>query len=352
MSVVRVLNRRQVSGLISMPMALDAVEEAYRMKGEQRGELWPMVVHVFGPDHRGDLDIKSGNLPDRYGLKVVSWFGANEKRGLPALTGTELLFDMENGQPVALLDAGPITDYRTGASAAVGAKYLAPIDSRRLCIVGCGALAPYVASAFALLFPGLEELTIVNPLHPVHAVERLEHIKSLAERLAGRSIPLVASEDTESAVRTSDLVTTITPATQPVVKAAWLHKGMHLSCIGADMEGKQEIESDCARDALQPGGPAGGAGKESDCARDALLFCDDCSQSLSVGEFEKPFREGILKKLDGEIGAVVAGRMQGRRSKDAITIFDASGIALLDLSMAKALVAAAEGLGVGSLVEW
>lgn len=332
MSVVRVLNRRQVSGLISMPMALDAVEEAYRMKGEQRGELWPMVVHVFGPDHRGDLDIKSGNLPDRYGLKVVSWFGANEKRGLPALTGTELLFDMENGQPVALLDAGPITDYRTGASAAVGAKYLAPIDSRRLCIVGCGALAPYVASAFALLFPGLEEMTIVNPLHPVHAVERLEHIKSLAERLAGWSIPLVASEDTESAVRTSDLVTTITPATQPVVKAAWLHKGMHLSCIGADMEGKQEIESDCARD--------------------ALLFCDDCSQSLSVGEFEKPFREGILKKLDGEIGAVVAGRMQGRRSKDAITIFDASGIALLDLSMAKALVAAAEGLGVGSLVEW
>lgn len=332
MSVVRVLNRRQVSGLISMPMALDAVEEAYRMKGEQRGELWPMVFHVFGPDHRGDLDIKSGNLPDRYGLKVVSWFGANEKRGLPALTGTELLFDMENGQPVALLDAGPITDYRTGASAAVGAKYLAPIDSRRLCIVGCGALAPYVASAFALLFPGLEEMTIVNPLHPVHAVERLEHIKSLAERLAGRSIPLVASEDTESAVRTSDLVTTITPATQPVVKAAWLHKGMHLSCIGADMEGKQEIESDCARD--------------------ALLFCDDCSQSLSVGEFEKPFREGILKKLYGEIGAVVAGRMQGRRSKDAITIFDASGIALLDLSMAKALVAAAEGLGVGSLVEW
>lgn len=332
MSVVRVLNRRQVSGLISMPMALDAVEEAYRMKGEQRGELWPMVFHVFGPDHRGDLDIKSGNLPDRYGLKVVSWFGANEKRGLPALTGTELLFDMENGQPVALLDAGPITDYRTGASAAVGAKYLAPIDSRRLCIVGCGALAPYVASAFALLFPGLEEMTIVNPLHPVHAVERLEHIKSLAERLAGRSIPLVASEDTESAVRTSDLVTTITPATQPVVKAAWLHKGMHLSCIGADMEGKQEIESDCARD--------------------ALLFCDDCSQSLSVGEFEKPFREGILKKLDGEIGAVVAGRMQGRRSKDAITIFDASGIALLDLSMAKALVVAAEGLGVGSLVEW
>ena len=263
---------------------------------------------------------------------MVSWFGANEKRGLPALTGTELLFDMENGQPVALLDAGPITDYRTGASAAVGAKYLAPIDSRRLCIVGCGALAPYVASAFALLFPGLEEMTIVNPHHPVHAVERLEHIKSLAERLAGRSIPLVASEDTESAVRTSDLVTTITPATQPVVKAAWLHKGMHLSCIGADMEGKQEIESDCARD--------------------ALLFCDDCSQSLSVGEFEKPFREGILKKLDGEIGAVVAGRMQGRRSKDAITIFDASGIALLDLSMAKALVAAAEGLGVGSLVEW
>ena len=71
-----------------------------------------------------------------------------------------------------------------------------------------------------------------------------------------------------------------------------------------------------------------------------------------MGEFEKPFREGILKKLDGEIGAVVAGRMQGRRSKDAITIFDASGIALLDLSMAKALVAAAEGLGVGSRVEW
>lgn len=332
MSMVRVLNERQVSELISMPMALAAVEKAYRLKGEQQGELWPMVFHVFGPDHRGDLDIKSGNLPDRYGLKVVSWFGDNEKRGLPALAGTELLFDMENGEPVALLDAGPITDYRTGASAAIGAKYLAPGDARRLCIVGCGALAPYVASAFALLFPHLEEMTIVNPHHPVHAVERLEHIRSATERLAGRPVPLVASEDTESSVRASDLVATITPATQPVVKAAWLHKGMHLSCIGADMEGKQEIESGCARD--------------------ALLFCDDCSQSLSVGEFEKPFHEGVLKKLDGEIGAVIAGRMPGRRSKDDITIFDASGIALLDLAMGEALVAAAEGHGAGSLVEW
>lgn len=330
MSKVLVLNRKEVEGLISMPMALSAVEEAYRMKGTAQAEIWPMVFHVFDPDHRGDLDIKSGNMPGRYGLKVVSWFGENEKKGLPALVGTELLFDMETGLPTALLNAGPITAFRTGASAAIGAKYLAPKNPRKLCIVGCGALAPYVAAAYALVFPDLQEMVIVNPHHPIHATEKVGAIRSQAEQLAGRTIRLVAETDAEAAVRASDLVATITPSTSPVVLASWLHPGMQLSCIGADMAGKQELESACVKH--------------------ALCFCDDCSQSLSVGEFEVPFHEGVLRALDGEIGAVVAGKATGRTREDEIAIFDASGIALLDIAMAQALVEKAEDQGVGSTV--
>lgn len=126
MSVIKVLSAEDVERLFTIPMAIEAVERAYREKHTGQGGAWPMVFHEFNPGH-ADLDIKSGHLSGAgvYGLKVVSWFGDNPGKDLPALFGTSLIFDLATGEPKALLNAGPITDYRTGAAAAIGAKYLA-----------------------------------------------------------------------------------------------------------------------------------------------------------------------------------------------------------------------------------
>ena len=126
-----------------------------------------MVFYEFTPGV-ADLDIKSGNMNGLgcYGLKVVSWFGTNPDKGLPALYGTSLLFDLHTGAPKALLNAGPVTDFRTGAAGALGVKYLARPDSKVLTMVGTGALAPYLIAATLYLMPQLEHVYLVNPHHP------------------------------------------------------------------------------------------------------------------------------------------------------------------------------------------
>ena len=116
MSSIRILNASEIERLFTLDMAVSAVERAYRQKSEGAGQVWPMVFHEF--QHGvADLDIKSGDLQAEqiFGLKVVSWFGENGDKGLPALFGTSLLFDRRTGAPKALLNAGPITGLRTGA---------------------------------------------------------------------------------------------------------------------------------------------------------------------------------------------------------------------------------------------
>lgn len=314
MADIRILSKEDIHSLFTLSMALDAVEQAYQEKDLGQGQVWPMVFHEFDPG-RADLDIKSGNLDGAgvFGLKVVSWYGDNPAQGLPALHGTSLLFDLSTGAPKALLNAGPITDYRTGAAGALGVKYLAQKDAKHLLMVGCGALAPYLIGATLLVRPDLERIQIVNPHSPAHAKQRLESITQKVRELLARSgatltCPISASENIKETVKESNIILTATSSYQPMIRAEWVQPGTHFSCVGSDMAGKQEISSD-----IFPG---------------ARVFCDDIGQCLSVGECEKPHQEGLLEAPYGEIGAVINKTLTGRVSNQDITIFDSTGIAL------------------------
>ena len=167
MSTIRVIGREDIQKVFTVTAALRAVESAYAGKSAGTGRVWPMVFHEFDPGH-ADLDIKSGDLESAgvYGLKVVSWYDSNAEKALPALFGTSLLFDLATGEPKALLNAGPITALRTGAAAAVGAKYLARKDAKTLTIVGCGELCPYLAAAALAAIPSLKTVYLTNPHRP------------------------------------------------------------------------------------------------------------------------------------------------------------------------------------------
>lgn len=286
MTEMTVLNGAAIEELLTIPMAVEAVEQAYLEKSRGGAALWPMVFHEFDPGH-ADLDIKSGNLDGLgfYGLKVVSWFGANPDRGLPALYGTSLLFDLATGAPKALLNAGPITDFRTGAAGAIGAKYLARPDAETLLMAGTGALAPYLIAASLYLLPQLKTVYVTNPHHPAH---------------------------------------------EPFLKAEWVQPGTHISCIGADMSGKQEVDS-----ALFAA---------------AKVFGDDTAQCLSAGECEVAYKTGVFSGAICEIGQVISGAASGRTSDSDVTIFDSTGIALQDIATAASLLQAAQKAGKGKTV--
>ena len=203
-------------------------------------------------------------------------------------------------------------------------------------MVGCGAQSPYMVAAALYVLPGIERVTLVNPHNPARAAARLPGMADkVAALLAGcgvkREYTFVSSEDTESAVRGSDVILTATPAREPMIRSAWVQPGTHFSCIGADMSGKQELDTDILRA--------------------ARVFGDDAGQCFAVGECEIPHREGALDALAAEIGDVILGKAAGRVSPSDVTVFDSTGIALQDLASGAVILDRACELGEGIVVE-
>ena len=334
MDTIRILNADEVAGLVSIPLALEAVEGAYAQKHAGRASVWPLLFHEFVDGVR-DMDLKSGNLDGDgiWGLKAISCYYDNPDQGLPVYHGTSLVFDYATGTPKAVLNAMPITRFRTGAAGAVGAKWLARKDARVLAICGDGGLCPYLIAANLLALPQLDRVVVTNPLHGRTESDRLSQIQddvSVLMGAQGTGVPAVETAGLEDAVRQADVIMTATPSYEPYVRAEWIRPGTHLSCVGADKAGKQEVESAVLAQ--------------------ARVFADDVHQCLTVGECEKPHAQGVLAEDLDELGAVIAGDVPGRASDEQVTVFDSTGLSLQDLATIARIVVRAEEEGVGTTV--
>lgn len=339
MSKLIVLSDAEMENVLDEKSVIEAVEGAYRQKSAKKATVWPLVFYEFDPGH-ADMDIKSGCLEDDgiYGLKLVSWFGANGEKGLPDLFGTTLVFDIHTGMPKALVNAGYITKMRTGAAGAIGAKYLARPDSKELFVVGMGAMVPYQIAATLIAVPGIGRVTMIEPMMPEQSQELTGKITETVNHIMEGSgyvntAVMEGTADMEAAVRRSDIIITMTPSRKPMIRREWVKPGTHFSCVGSDMSGKQEIESGIFAD--------------------ARVFVDDKPQAVKVGECEIPIKEGVFAEehIAGEIGDLILGNVAGRRDDTEITIFDSTGIALQDLTVAALALRRAEEKNMGVAVE-
>ena len=346
---VKVLNQEVIEEVLDMKSVIEKVEEVYKLKCQKKAEVWPMIFYEFEPGV-SDMDIKSGYLKDSdiYGLKLVSWYGENKNKDLPMLIGTTLVFDMKTGAPIGLLSAEHVTGMRTGAAGAIGAKYLARKNSENLLMVGTGHQAIFQIAATLIAMENIKTVRIINPLNFEKAKKFVEKIKNqLNEKFLSKydissedynsikkrfDVKFIASENMEEAVKESDIIITATPSRKPMIMKEWVKAGTHFSCVGADMEGKQEID-----DRIFAQGK---------------IFVDDITQAVSVGETEIPIKKGTIKQEDvsTEIGEVILGTTKGRTSDDEITIYDTTGIALQDLMVSKLALDIADKKKLGSEV--
>ena len=328
MQSFRLINQEEIASLLDMDTILGAVEQAYADKCRGLAQLFPVVCHSF-EDGVSEFDIKSGSLDGAgvFGMKLVSAFAGNSDLGLPRLTGTILVFDRRTGMLKSMMDGGLITNMRTGAAGAVGCKYLARPDSEDLLLVGTGAQGPGLLEATLAVMGGIRRIRVVNPRSPEKAADFCARVR---ESIPAQ-VDLLAADDLEEAVRRSDIVLTATPSRRALIRRGWVRRGTHFSCIGSDMEGKQELE-------------------ESILA-EARVFCDDLNQVVKIGECEKAVRQGLLSP-EGitELGNVILGQAPGRRTKEEVTVFDSTGIALQDLITAARVTALAEERGLGRSV--
>jgi len=334
---IKFLSKNDTEKLLRMEDVINVVRNVYRSKAEDNTSVFPLVFHEF-ESGVADMDIKSGWLKDSeiFGLKLVSWFGENVKKNLPALIGLIMVVDSNTGVPIGILDGAHITGMRTGAAGALGAKYLAKVDSKTLLMVGTGHVSTFEIAATILLFPELENIMIYSPTEFAKAESKVATIKDTLKDEFGLivddKLKFIPVSDIKEAVGKSDIIITATPSRKPMIMKEWVKPGTHFSCIGADMSGKEEIDPELFRD--------------------ARIFTDDTPQCINVGELEIPISLGIITKEDivGEIGEVIIGKTIGRENNDQVTIFDATGIALLDLATAKLALDESKKLSVGQTV--
>lgn len=333
---LRVLSKEETEKVLKMDEVIKAVEAAYAQKAEEKAKIFDWVFHAFEPGV-ADMDIKSGWLSDDgvYGMKLVSWFSENSKRDLPNIIGVIMVFDDETGKPIGLVDGSHITGMRTGASGAIGAKYMARKNSETLLMVGTGHISKFEIAATLIAVPTIKKVIINDPRNIDNANHLAASLKDLLykEFQIEKVIEIEVSSSLEASVAVSDVIITATPATSPMIKKEWLKKGTHISCVGADMPGKEEIDPQIFTD--------------------ARVVVDDLKQCMHIGEIEIPVKEGYLKTEDilGEIGELVNGTLEGRVNDEEITVFDATGTALLDLITAQLAFKKAEEMAIGVTVD-
>lgn len=334
MNKIRVLNEDDIKKIITIELAIEADEGAYVQKSQAKGSIWPLVFYEY-QHNIFDLDIRSGNLDTTgaYGLKLLSYNENNAHLGLDKVNATALICDSKTGVPLALLNASPITSYRTGAAAAVGAKYLARKDSTNLLVVGCGNIAIHSIVAMLIEMKNIKEINIYNAKTPL-SVERLHTIKDQIENILTKEkidyskYTFNIVDDIESATRNADIIITATPSEKPILKKDWIKKGTHLSCMGAGMVGHQEIDE-----------------KIFTIAR---YFADDEKQCFECGEAQTAKKAKLISKFTAEIGDVISGATPGRTSDDDITIFDSTGLFLQDLATSMKMLEYANQNNIGT----
>ena len=312
------LDKAAVEALLVPDDVLVAVREAFTLHSQRAGRVFPVVREALPTG--GIFGIKSGDVPSQglLGFKAAGFWPTNRAAGGEPHQATILLFDPTTGRPTCVIDGNAITTARTGAAGGIGLQLLARPDSKRACVFGTGVQAQ-VQLEFALrLMPELASVQYV-PLGG-------ERDARFEGRFAARCDISVARNANE-AVSTSDVVITATPGGGALFDAEAVRPGTHLNCVGADTRGKRET-------------PEG-------LLQKVRLFVDDREQARQIGE-----TQWAPDTPSHELGDILTGKVKVERRPEDITLFDMTGLALQDLTVARQIQARSLADATGRSVAW
>jgi len=324
------LTERDVKPLLSMSEVMDVVETAFREKALGYVQM-PPKIYITYDKYNGDLRAMPSYLErlEVSAVKVVNSHPDNPKKfNLPTVMATIVLVDPKNGAPLAIMSGTWITAMRTGAAGGIAAKYLARKDSKVIGLVGAGTQAKTQLMALLSLYERLEEVRVWSRSEE----ERKKYVSEMEPLCEGRA-EMLPVESVKDAVIDADIIVTTTPSRKPLVSDEWVSSGTHITCIGADAPGKEELDP-------------------SILLR-AKIYVDDWEQGSHSGEINVPLAKGIITKENvcGELGEVVAGLKPGRTSPDEITVFTSTGLAVQDAVTAKLAYEKALAGNLGRMIE-
>ncbi len=309
---MRVVEADELTRLIDYPTLIDAIRAGFS------GSIFAPPRHHHSLTRAGGAqaslilmpawDLGRGTGDTFMGVKLVSVFPDNAQRGKPSVHATYVLMCGETGEPLACLHGQTLTLLRTAATSALAASALARGNASRLVMIGAGALAPHLIAAHAAVRPIRNVVLWNRTAATAHA---------LAERLNRPGLEVTAIEHLAEAVATADIVSVATLSTQPVLKGAWLRRGVHVDLVGSFLPEMREADDEAIRR--------------------ATVVVDTRAGMRESGDIVQALASGALSEdgIAGDLYDIAAGRL--KRTFDAqITLFKSVGNAIEDLAGAVA----------------
>ena len=315
LSAIAIIGEAELRALVSPSRAVEVIRGAFRADGHGRAHV-PPVINLEVPSGPGEFHVKTAHVEGvpHIAVKVASGFYDDPSKGLPSGSGLMALFDASTGLPAALLlDNGFLTDLRTGAAGAVAADVLARRAIGTVGVIGSGLQARYQVRC----------LRIVREFSRIIAWGRTRaHLDAYCAEMHAEGCDATPAGTVEEVCSLEDVVITTTPSRTPLVRAEWLRPGMHVTAVGADSPGKQELDAACFR-------------------RANLVVVDRLSQCEAFGDLAPALAAGVVERHTVvELGRIVAGQHPGRSADDQITIADLTGVGFQDTAIASAALAA------------
>ncbi|MGB6946203.1 MAG: ornithine cyclodeaminase family protein [Bryobacteraceae bacterium] len=309
---MRFIDREEVARRLSYEVCIPIVRQA--MIALSRGETKQLLRSIIPLSEGRLFGVMPGAMGANavFGAKLISVFQDNFAKGIQSHQGLVILFDPETGAPVCVVHAGEITAIRTAAASAVATDALARQDARRLAILGYGEQAGTHARAIGKV-RDLESILVWG--------RSRERARAFAERMqAELRVPVASAGSVEEAVGNADIICTVTAGSEPILKGAWVRPGTHVNVVGSGFAGPVEVDNDLV-------------------VRSRFI-ADSREGVLSQGaEFLRAKAAGLIgdDHIVAEIGKVLAGEVEGRRTADEITVYKSLGHVVQDLASAWAL---------------
>lgn len=309
---MRLIEREEVRRRLTYEVCIPIVRDA--MVALSKGETLQLLRSILTLSEGRMLGVMTGAMGAQaaFGAKLISVFHGNFARGIQSHQGVVVLFDPETGAPVCVVHAGEITAIRTAAASAVATDALARKDATRLTLLGYGEQAETHARAIAKV---REVASIVVWGRSV------ERARAFAERMQEElGVPVRAVAEVRDAVAEADVICTLTSAFDPILLGEWVRPGTHVNVVGSSYAGPAEVDNELV-------------------VRSRFVVDSRASVLAQGGEFLRAKEAGLVgeEHIVAEIGEVLAGDVEGRRSAEEITVYKSLGHVVQDLACAWAL---------------
>ncbi|UJF16142.1 ornithine cyclodeaminase family protein [Jeotgalibaca sp. MA1X17-3] len=329
---ILVLKDHEMKEVLSMREAIQADKDALSLYS--KGEVTiPLRTNLNIPEQEGQSLYMPGYAADAsaLGVKIVSVYPGNIKKGLTSVPATMVLVDTETGQVSSIMDGTYLTQLRTGAVAGAGTDELARKDSSVFTLIGTGGQAE----------TQLEAVLAIRPIKQVYVsdldMERAKEFANKMTSLYGEKYNTVieAAPSLEDAVRQSDVITSVTTSPVKTFEGSWVKPGTHINGVGSYTPAMAEIDANILKNAHK-------------------IYCDTKDALVESGDFTQAIENGLFNSDDitGELGDLINGKTPGRESEEEITFFKTTGNAVLDIVTAQRIYEAAKKVNIGSILEF